>query len=646
MARSEIQPLVVPADEIIPGREPFHQNRWRCFTAPEQSATTLGPSARLEMSIVRARDLIGSDVTVVMEPASDPFVRMYVDDIAMFETEARPHTRNPEWQFFCVLDITAAVSMVRLQVLDKDTFTDDDEIGFVEFCVCDIPFSEVVEGWFELRFQENLRRNSTERYAEHCAARDDSVHGMLPRGRNGDDRGGRSDFDTRFRKARSYKPQSVLSSCVSAVAAMNDDERYNAGEIHVRMRLVPGGSWLDTFFSLALQPTPQDFGIAAQDDLSDLVLQELYDSAMDIKRHAYDYGLVCVMNAISYVLCWRSCLLSTLVLLEFLATVMFSFVEPHPSLVCSIWLGCSALFLMLLGVESWRLEMTMGGTNAPLNEEGFALTAAWSDVGQMYSFLVRVIENLQGSIGDDQELLALAARCFYKGKPALSWAQLYDMLSNVDWLSFTTGTLDYGTLVLVDEFRRARVMNVKGNLVDVEYEDAEVGESKRDLVEQDRLGLRPVMRTIPKWAVPGITEGYIRLLFIWIADWRKFICPLCDSIADIIAWRSFCVSLFITLLLALTSAGCAWLYVSQSRVGFKFVQLVQRSAEVAVGILGVLVLIMRARWMVPWTSFAVACYRLCARRRHAPYVWAFFQPVEREWFREQWHRQQHKSSRR
>ena len=42
----------------------------------------------------------------------------------------------------------------------------DDKIGFVEINTMDIPIGQSVEGWFEVRFQENLSRTATLRHAQ------------------------------------------------------------------------------------------------------------------------------------------------------------------------------------------------------------------------------------------------------------------------------------------------------------------------------------------------------------------------------------------------------------------------------------------------------------------------------------------------
>ena len=75
----------------------------------------------------------------------DGFVKVYVDDTFKYSTHAINNNRSPKWNDPQTFDIVADLSMIRVHVFDLDGEPGsnlEDPIGFVEFCIADIPFDE------------------------------------------------------------------------------------------------------------------------------------------------------------------------------------------------------------------------------------------------------------------------------------------------------------------------------------------------------------------------------------------------------------------------------------------------------------------------------------------------------------------------
>lgn len=129
-------------------------------------------------------------------------MKVYVDDCfkqlffverslkLRYSTKCINNNRNPEWRDTQVFDIVADKSFIRLHVYDSDSHDNStliDPIGFVEFCIQEIPFdqarrgmklkenseAQVIDGWLELRFPGNLQGVNSDRYAEHMMQREE-----------------------------------------------------------------------------------------------------------------------------------------------------------------------------------------------------------------------------------------------------------------------------------------------------------------------------------------------------------------------------------------------------------------------------------------------------------------------------------------
>lgn len=76
----------------------------------------------------------------------DGFVKVFLDDTFKYSTKCINNDRNPKWQDQRrLVDIVADRSIMRLHVYDSDSNDNStliDPIGFVEFCIGDIPFDQ------------------------------------------------------------------------------------------------------------------------------------------------------------------------------------------------------------------------------------------------------------------------------------------------------------------------------------------------------------------------------------------------------------------------------------------------------------------------------------------------------------------------
>merc|ERR1719353_148175 len=161
-------------------KEDFHAYRSRCIFRPTRALETLDNWANLRVTIVKGRDLLPSDLSLLAKPTSDPYVKVILDDspTEVFKTETVVMNCDPEFHQTCSVPLTCPNHYVRFRVMDSDfglMINPHDEIGFVEICTFDLPVNRPVEGWFEVRFQENKQRTADLRYEAHCKRRDDEV---------------------------------------------------------------------------------------------------------------------------------------------------------------------------------------------------------------------------------------------------------------------------------------------------------------------------------------------------------------------------------------------------------------------------------------------------------------------------------------
>ena len=78
----------------------------------------------LTVHVVEARDLIPMD----MDGTSDPYVILRIED-QQIETTFKKSTLNPVWNESFTFEISQGTLPLYIEVMDKDTFGDDDSEG-------------------------------------------------------------------------------------------------------------------------------------------------------------------------------------------------------------------------------------------------------------------------------------------------------------------------------------------------------------------------------------------------------------------------------------------------------------------------------------------------------------------------------------
>lgn len=691
------QPLLRQVPSTEAPRDDFHRCRWRCIWQPERAVETLGAVAQLQLSIVRGKDLACHELSSLFQPTCNAAAKVYLDDTLVCQSKCQQRTRDPDWKFQKSLDVTCPYSMLRVHVVDfgNSNAVTRHQIGFVEINLGDLPLNKELIGWFELRHPDALKRTSWERYATHCQRRDD----QMPRLRKP-----RVPVQKLQQESQEFSPdgndtlntsgqRSFLGSCASYLGrstaelqrqvseAIKPEERENAGEILLRLRLSYLDRARDSFFAKALQPACVHHGtsILQADSDSDFHLQHLWDDVIDVKQQVLQDAVSSTANFFRYILHWRSNILSAILLVSLTGPLCYSALFPHPR---NLWLwtavvpGVIALLHLLLSISSARAFMLQGGTNAPLTQEGFVRTAAWRDTEQMVAFIDRVVLDTNGCVCDQRELRSFAARCFRDGKPRLTLGELRTGLKASNWVSFDlpavpsdadgegktllregcpSTEVQPGDLVLVDGKRRAWVTRLAPSELVVEYEDMEEVHSKQPEVKETpqkeyemlvassprteertskhRVSLRPRVPTVPQQYLPVHLAGEIYSLSIIIDDLKTLLCPALRWCGDVLCWRHWKSSLALLFVLPLVSAASTAAFVLEccmdSTTGAAIAKSVVRWIVVTAKLLLVAALLSlfcaSASWFVPIRSLLRIAWRSsCGWRRTAPKHWAFF----------------------
>lgn len=625
-------------------KDAFSSTRWRCLANPKRAYETLGPYATLSIDIVKGKDLIGADTSLVLTPTSDPFVEVELDDMLVYHTPTVNMALHPEWYHHGSIDIVSAMSMVRLQVLDKDIVKQNDKIGFVEFCVADIPFDAQVEGWMELRFQENLQRTSWHRYEAHCRARDDSTVASgktsgdtVPKLQPAGDKG----FPRATMKKRNG---SLFSSCVEQACATGGGGanvitgfRYNAGEILVRLQLLRLTTVTDGILALAVDPPrPEHHGSYVTTDIAPMLdAQGLVDDVSDIKRIMLDTCLRSVTFFMLYIVRWRCPPLTAAILALLLLWI------SSPMLGWCILPGLLALIMVLLSCGNFRLDLTTGGKNATLNQQGFDRVASWGQTYQMRDFVLKVADGIGAKVESEAECRSFAAQCFRNRRPALSFAELERLIQKASWTTMgEVSGISRGSLVLVDGSYRARVVSSdpEAGIVQVAYDDPQHhGPSSSgdppglppDAVDRARVSLRKTVVSVPTALVPDILESQLRKVPPIVDQLKTHLCPAIQRASDIATWKDGSTSLSVTLLLASASAlnGYVLLVHSETPLCREILWLLARFINVLLGLGVVYAFVQSAPWFMSLCAVVRMLVRVVTIRRRAPDNWAFFKPT-------------------
>lgn len=643
--------------DLIP-KEDFHSKRWRCISRPDNAAHTLGPWALLDIEIVGATDLVASEVNM-FRATSNAVCKVSLDDLYQFKTHPK-RSLNPEWNFEGRLDITDPRSMVRFQVADESQgFGNDAGTGFVEFCVADLPFNKTIEGFMELRFHENLQRTSGRRYAEHRKRRDDGAarehheHGkeeLMSEHSSGKgdplERVLSVDSFTKFSKER-VRGGMMSCGCKKPPPSISRGEAHlNAGELFVRLTFRRISSSWDYAFALALKtPYAKDFGEHVQEtaELPALNVQKLYDESREFKTMLFDDACLYVWNYITYICLWRSFFLSLVLTVIFVATCAETWLFP---VTCP---GILALGMILNYFPSVRKTMTVSGRNAKLSPAGFEDVASARETTNTMSFLSRVIEDFEGKCQDQHQLRNVAVRCCRDGKPFIPFEDLKRELKVCSWITVDKKELVEGALVLLDERYRCTVKKLKkahallGPVTEVlvEYEQPDLHDGKtEDWVKRERVAKRDIgYSTIPSYLVPSKVDSEVRKLQYKMAQVKLVIEPKLVYIANVLTWRNCPLAFLITsILTGITGFGIFMFYkemTSSSGVAHTnpiATMILDSSDNVAVCCLGLVVLLMNARWFQSCCAVGRSLTALCCLRRRAPKDWAFFR--ESQWRRQ------------
>eukprot|EP00435_Cladocopium_sp_Y103_P044370 s728_g12.t1 len=425
-------------------------------THPVRAFETLSPYAVLEVGIMAARDLTERESGFFnTDTTPDPYVQVLLDDTELEKCKTLPARRmkDPTWMYQCEVDVLAPTSMVRIQVKD-DRPTEKADIGFFDVCLGDIPYDKVIEGWFELRFQESLLTTSVQRYQQHCEMREETLteeealrkkkdlrshskivyvwiviyycflHTVLTQelasappvvpAADPDDKQTKLVTKTQLYAESKDRAMDAFQACVHSTADISDQmgletiskslreggrkKRSNAGEVYISLRLKLLVSRFDSLFAYAMDaPSPENLGGLKQDVkiTRKIDVQRVYDDIMEVKVRVLDDAVLCCAYGFRYLVTWRSLPLSAIYLVGLLLCCWKTY------LTWAIIPLLLAISLIVNRFPSARSYMTRGGQNAALTEEGFKHTAAWRDSAEVLKYVTRVLkEDMKAKLTD------------------------------------------------------------------------------------------------------------------------------------------------------------------------------------------------------------------------------------------------------
>eukprot|EP00441_Pelagodinium_beii_P040540 CAMPEP_0197644698 /NCGR_PEP_ID=MMETSP1338-20131121/17584_1 /TAXON_ID=43686 ORGANISM="Pelagodinium beii, Strain RCC1491" /NCGR_SAMPLE_ID=MMETSP1338 /ASSEMBLY_ACC=CAM_ASM_000754 /LENGTH=733 /DNA_ID=CAMNT_0043218135 /DNA_START=73 /DNA_END=2274 /DNA_ORIENTATION=+ len=659
----------------VQSKDDFHSKRYRCLSEPEFAINTLGPYAVLEIGILSGKDLIEREAAMlkVIDTNPDSLVEVYVDDLQQenCKTPVARGKKDPVWQYQSAVDIVAPLSMLRLQVVD-DRATEKAPIGFVEICVGDMPHDTVIEGWFELRFQENMVKNSMLRYAEHCKLREDERSVQEAEAQNAataaqDETGqiaeAKKSFVKTVEKVETQKKRvnDAFQACVHSTAdkaselgfetlsqSLKDRSgstvRKNAGEIYLRLNLKQVVSSTTAKFALALDPHPAvSRGTPTEVEVAELIdLQYCVDEVFEFKVKLLDDAVFCFLYWVLYLLTWRSSLLS------FIHLAIWLIVAWHTFLFSTLFPLLLILNLVVNYFPAARMPMTRGGLNAPFTEQGLAWVASWRSTDQMHTFVKRVAtDDLKLSIGqNEQKLYFFAAKCARDGQPTVSLNELKIALRRAEFLAETEETeapLQSGDLVWVDGRDRGKVVQVGAADVTVELKD--IGRSmltQTATLDKRRVTRRLVLdKEVSKAAGPlalralqTLAKQLVDAIFPQLEVIKTAAVPAVELITDILIWKKSSVAAGICFALLLYSAAFAWAAIislteqedeagTMGAVAEVLVSVLRHIKNYILTLIFVGLLTFQAWWAAGVKSVIKILSRL-GRKRPAPGNWAFF----------------------
>jgi len=637
--------------------EDFTENKSRCLHTPDRAYYTLSPFAQLEIELVEARKLIPSVTTSFESYAGDEpdaFVKVYVDDCFKYSTKYVKDKRNPQWNDKQKFDIVANRCMVRLHVYDTDSSdcSKVDPLGFVEFCVGDMPFDQEIDGWLELRFPANLQGTNLDRYDLHCTKREEEwkYPGAIkppkdaePSGEEGDEsveptvKAGQKmphSLASRMFKRMRAGADTVAALVTGQEATKRQDEevQFNAGEIHVKMKLVKVVDDSAAAYSQALVPSYFTYASYIQEEfLPKLDIQELVDDIMDVKIKLFDDMIFAFASFVNYILAWRSFFLSGLLL----AMVLVCAIHDGVLIAYGIWHMWLAIVFVMLSNDTWRHEMTTSGLNAPLDQEGFLAVAKWNETSEMHAFLVRIIQARLGTIISMQELVHFAGTICEgeRGQVPITYDELLQAMHDLWFLDLPHKELvQKGTLVRVNERRRGTAQEVTGTgvhqKVKVVFDEPSFDHTEMDGVYPKQIVLpRITVPGVPRMLVPKSVQAIVAVAMYQVNDFKENLLPVAAAIRKFFVWNKpqYMVPLLVFLVGRALLSFYAWY--DEDSWSFFIISVLATIRNSILGIVIIALLFSKSRAVRVFNSI-LQIIRSRTASRNAPEGWTFYKAAD------------------
>mmetsp|Transcript_16818 Transcript_16818/g.39565 ORF Transcript_16818/g.39565 Transcript_16818/m.39565 type:complete len:726 (-) Transcript_16818:121-2298(-) len=662
--------------EKVQTKDDFHTKRWRCLSHPTRALETLSPVAILEIGILNARDLAEreSGYWRTADTTADSFVQVVLDDQELEKciTPVARAKKQPMWLYHCEVDILAPMSMIRLQVFD-DQPTEKVQIGFVDICVGDIPHDKTIEGWFELRFQDNFQSTSMDRYNHHCLMREEEVSqrefreeqskkekGNQPTNPEALEEGNKVTeklvVKKQFFASSKERAMDAFQACVHSTAdraeeygfqtlsaslkegGTRDRYRSNNGELYISLKLKTVVSSADSLFALALDaPPPVNMGIRETTELKRTPdIQQCVDEAWEVKVKLLDDALLCCMYGFKYLISWRCWPLSLVYFLGLLVCCYKSYWW---------WAIIPALLSVSLVVNSFpeqRKYMTRGGQNADLTEEGFKHTASWRNTDEVLKFILRLLtEDMKARLDNPRnshKLRAFAAQCMRDGVPTVSLSELRLALMAAPFVvaEDNVATFQRNDLVWVDGRERGTILELTApENITVELQPTLLDPEKHvKVVHQRQLTKRgESIPNLPKWASDLAVSSAMVQIYPPLEGIRHGLLPVIATVTDILTWKNKSVAVGLLVVLLSVSALFFWAAImhvinSDDKGKLSYAQevviLVLRSLDNFIAaIVTMVIFLFQAWWMTHFSSLTKIMQRR-GHQRQAPGIWKFY----------------------
>jgi len=399
--RVTVQPAGTEHDTLLANagtkaklKRDFHSGRFTALQSPEYAKAALSPFATLTVKVARARRLPKSDWT----GKADPYASVYLNDDLQDSSLRIDNTSDPSWNWSVDVPVRRADSILQVQVKDYDALKGDDILGFVEIPLIDLSSDRnAIGGWFALLPAQELQGKAPQRLEKQTAT---SEH---------------------------------LFGSVYLELSMRNMSGYDA----------------DAWYSLVLPEIEfKDYpekGEARKHQA--LKAQAIYDSAITLKVAAYDDLIKPCLSLIVHILAWKNVLL-TLVLFA-----MCIAAAQYPQYAGSAFFATPAVIMTFLAVPQVREGVYRNGSNAPLNDHGFAMVAALQSARELTVWLQRVVKAMNGKVLDKERLRDFGfASTTATGGEVVSYKALKKSLraaakESKPFVNFSEKALAAGTLV-------------------------------------------------------------------------------------------------------------------------------------------------------------------------------------------------------